>query len=91
MRLHRPLVGALAAMLTVVAVPAARAATHAAPRPAFSPPAPARIASRSAISPGPAFSTQILHFVVHVFCPLSRQPSPSRVALSFIDAASEPA
>ena len=29
--------------------------------------------------------------VVHVFCPLRRQPSPSRVALSFIDAASEPA
>ena len=29
--------------------------------------------------------------VVHVFWPLSRQPSPSLVALSFIDAASEPA
>ena len=29
--------------------------------------------------------------VVHVFWPLRRQPSPSRVAFSFIDAASEPA
>ncbi len=29
--------------------------------------------------------------VVQVFWPLSRHPSPSRVALSFIDAASEPA
>ena len=29
--------------------------------------------------------------VVHVFWPLRRQPSPSLVALSFIDAASEPA
>ena len=29
--------------------------------------------------------------VVQVFWPLSRQPSPSRVAFSFIDAASEPA
>ncbi len=29
--------------------------------------------------------------VVHVFCPLRRQPSPSRVAFSCIEAASDPA
>ena len=29
--------------------------------------------------------------VVHVFCPLRRHPSPSRVAFNFIDAASDPA
>jgi len=29
--------------------------------------------------------------VVHVFCPLSRQPSPSRVAFNCMEAASDPA
>jgi ABC-2 type transport system ATP-binding protein len=66
MRLPRVLVGALAALLTAAAVPAARAATHAPVRPAFAPPAPARIARQSPISRGPVFSTQLLHFIVHV-------------------------